>query len=356
MSKRVYSVLAVLGVALGSLFALEFAKTDPYLRLLSMQMVGEFPESRLPRILPAFSDAPHKYGFIDKNGALKIAAKFDDAGDFHEGLAAVRLGNRWGYVNTRGTMVIKPQFHRAKDFSNGLAAVKHGKLWGYINKNGAFVIKPQFFVAENFRETSATVSDYVKYGLVGRKGEMLLPISATRLDDFSSGVARVQIDRTYGFLRADGTWLQEPIYADAGEFNEGLAAFQKDGLWGYLNETGAVAIAPKFKHAATFFDGVAAVKCDDGKYGLIDSRGNFVVKPTFNGLARMTKPSWAQPVPISANGLTPFVEYLKGWGFASNETGQPLIEPQFPEVNPFSEGFACVAIKDKVVSPYRIER
>jgi len=356
MRKRICSILVVFGVAVCSFLLLEFAKADAYFKLLSVQLIAEYPDTKLPRLLPLFREVPHKYGFIDKTGALKVPASFDDASDFHEGLAAIRIGKRWGYVTTDGVMVIQPQFHRARDFSHGLAAVKKGNFWGYINKVGTFVIQPQFLVAEDFRENSATVSDYVNYGLVGRKGETLLPISASKLGDFSSGIARVKIKEKYGFLRENGTWLQKPIYADAGEFSEGLAAFEKDGLWGYLDDSGSVVIAPRFKHAATFFEGLAAVKGDNGRSGLIDSKGNWVVKPTFDGLARMTKPRWNQPVPISTNGLTPFVEHMKGWGFASNETGEPVIEPQFMEVNPFSEGFACVAIKEKIKSPYRIAR
>jgi hypothetical protein len=38
-------------------------------------------------------------------------------------------------------MVIKPQFDMAGDFSEGLAQVKIGNKWGYIDKTGRFAIR-----------------------------------------------------------------------------------------------------------------------------------------------------------------------------------------------------------------------
>jgi hypothetical protein len=42
---------------------------------------------------------PYKYGYIDKTGEIVIQPQFDDAGDFSEGLAPVRLNGKWGYVS-----------------------------------------------------------------------------------------------------------------------------------------------------------------------------------------------------------------------------------------------------------------
>ena len=110
-----------------------------------------------------------KWGYIDKSyfpmivpekeGLTKLAieAPFDVAGDFSEGLAAVKVANKWGYIDKAGKIVINPQFEFAGSFLAGLAPVTSGKCgeayphrpyWGYncrlgyIDKTGKYVWNP----------------------------------------------------------------------------------------------------------------------------------------------------------------------------------------------------------------------
>src|SRR6218665_2826497 len=50
-----------------------------------------------------------KCGYIDKNGKIAIKLQFDDAWDFHEGLARIKLGGKYGYIDKSGKIVIKPK-------------------------------------------------------------------------------------------------------------------------------------------------------------------------------------------------------------------------------------------------------
>jgi hypothetical protein len=100
-----------------------------------------------------------RYAFIDKTGAPISDLRFDDAGDFSEGLAPVRIGQRWGYVDASGQIVIEPRFESAEPFSDGLAAVRANGRTGFIKHNGTFVIDPQFSNAESFSDGRALVSN-----------------------------------------------------------------------------------------------------------------------------------------------------------------------------------------------------
>lgn len=62
-----------------------------------------------------------KYGYIDKAGKLAIKPQFDDAKDFHGGLASVNIG----YL----------------PFSYERGILSDGK-WGYIDKSGEYVWRP----------------------------------------------------------------------------------------------------------------------------------------------------------------------------------------------------------------------
>lgn len=86
------------------------------------------------------------YGFIDVNGGQVIPARYEWAGDFAEGLAAVELRGKWGFIDINGTPVIKPQYGDAYRFAEGLAAVKVSTIgkWGFINSEGRMVIPARF--------------------------------------------------------------------------------------------------------------------------------------------------------------------------------------------------------------------
>ena len=49
--------------------------------------------------------------------------KYDEVGDFHEGLAKVRFNQKWGYINEFGVEVIDFQYDDAGDFCMGRAKV-----------------------------------------------------------------------------------------------------------------------------------------------------------------------------------------------------------------------------------------
>ena len=98
-----------------------------------------------------------------------IQPQFDDAWDFSDGLARVRIGGKWGYVNKEGQVVIKPQFDDIWDFSGGLARVRVDGKYGYINREGQYVIKPQFDGAgTGFSEGLAPVKKDGKWGYISK--------------------------------------------------------------------------------------------------------------------------------------------------------------------------------------------
>ena len=55
------------------------------------------------------------YGYIDRSGKMTVAPQFEEASDFAEERAAVRLGGKWGYIDAGGSLVIKPRFSGTVD-------------------------------------------------------------------------------------------------------------------------------------------------------------------------------------------------------------------------------------------------
>lgn len=63
--------------------------------------------------------------------------RYQNVRSFSEGLAPVQASNgRWGFINMNNQWVIQPKFEDAQEFKDGRAAVKMNSKWGFINKQG----------------------------------------------------------------------------------------------------------------------------------------------------------------------------------------------------------------------------
>ena len=72
---------------------------------------------------------------IDNKGNISIKMEYQEAKNFSEGLAAIKIGDKWGYINKKGDYEIKPKYGKAYDFKNEIARVAVNNKYGYINKH-----------------------------------------------------------------------------------------------------------------------------------------------------------------------------------------------------------------------------
>lgn len=141
-------------------------------------------------------DIKDKTGFMDRAGNLVITPQFEDAEDFREGLAPVKVrsdetawcprdesGSRkgftmkWGYVDKTGKLVIAPQYESVSPFSEGLAAINNCDEAFFIDKSGKKVISGNFSYASPFAGGLARVDVMTKNGLqwgyIDKSGKMI---------------------------------------------------------------------------------------------------------------------------------------------------------------------------------------
>ena len=119
-----------------------------------------------------------KWGYVNEHGKYIISPKFEEAGDFIEGLARIRVHLKYGFINEKGKPKIRPQFDNARDFSEGMAAVMvynldNQPVWGYIDITGHFVIKPQYGEASDFSEGKALVNRDNTIFYIDRCGDII---------------------------------------------------------------------------------------------------------------------------------------------------------------------------------------
>ncbi|PJZ67682.1 hypothetical protein CH371_06685 [Leptospira wolffii] len=129
-----------------------------------------------------------------------------------------------------------------------------------------------------------------------------------------------------GVVRETGEELLPPAYKWIGyKASNGLRSFVKSELAGYLGSDWKEKILPTFEAGGFFSEGYAVVK-KDGKYGIIDTKGKFIV------------PTEYEMIRDFSDGMAAFSTEGE-FGFL-NTKGEAVILPQFKKVSDFHNGVA----------------
>lgn len=253
-----------------------------------------------------------KWGYIDGTGAVAIEPRFRDAGEFHDGRAAVYVDRKWGYIDERGEVVIAAEYTEAGAFGDGVAIVerKEGKTKTarMIDTSGKVLVEleatddcePRESAPGGWWMVREKGDRYSKYVFLGRDGE-----------------------------RLEGDWRQ------ACPFSEGLAAvgFQKENqalkVWSYIGTDGKVAVSGDWLRADPFAEGKAYVERTDGGPRFIDKEGKtlFEVKVVQHAMRPFSE------------GMAAFQGQEARWGFI-DATGKVVIGPIYEAVGDFHDGRA----------------
>jgi hypothetical protein len=227
---------------------------------------------------------------INSKGEIKVTLQdAETVKNFKEGLSAFSIidssGVKWGFVDKEGMVKINSQFLNTGNFSNGKCAVANsdGK-WGYIDKEGKILINYQFESAKEFVDGKAIVVSGDKTGLIDEEGKYLInPQFSDMLDDGDKYL--IEQDKKWGWCDKEGKIIINPQFGEAFPFmGNDLAAVQSGKSWGYIDIDGKIVINPQFDMALPY-NGKLALVVSSGKIGFIDVEGKYIINPQFDDVS-----------------------------------------------------------------------
>ena len=210
---------------------------------------------------------------------------FDSFGDFHEGLAKIKVDGKIGFIDRDGNVAIPCLYDSASDrgFSDGLCCVEKDGMSGYIDKNGDVAVSLDFSKTGQFCEGMAWVCKEGKYGYIDKDGQITIPFEYARASDFKDGMAAVVVDKKSGIIDRTGQIITPFEYDDIYPFHDGLAMVSKDGSYGFIDIHGKLAVPIEYSSASLFKNGLSIVS-KDHKYGGIDTAGIVVIPMQYDYL------------------------------------------------------------------------
>lgn len=206
------------------------------------------------------------YGYINRNGEVKIDFKYVGAEEFSEGLALVHksgaMDGEYGFINADGEEVIPCIYSDACSFSDGVALVTEANHtenedWYYIDKNGNRLFDTQYPIMRSFHDG---------YALVLKEGYGF-PVPPS-----------VDIPKKWAYMTKSGELANDMEFDDAYDFSEGYAIVKNNGKWGVIDTDFNLVVDYKYDNIGSGFkNGIVPVYDENNKVlHYITPRGDII--------------------------------------------------------------------------------
>jgi ligand-binding SRPBCC domain-containing protein len=224
-----------------------------------------------------------------------------------------------------------------------LVAFYQGEKWHFLDSDGKTMFENNRILDvngynEGLYNVVADVKGEIKNCFMNTKGELVIITNYDEIKDFNFGKALVinnypeeLIDKRYGFINKDGKVFIKPSLIDATYFTEGLAYIYDENRRGYIDTNGLMKISLEDGIVGyPFSEGIAAISNKEYKVSFINKLGKQILpfdyqEPAYfvGGLAK-----------ANIDGVVGLMDI----------TGKIVINPQYSELNKFSEGCSFVGI------------
>ena len=230
---------------------------------------NEFQEKPSPVINGMFhvkNENGNYENYVADKTLKKIGNEYLSVGNYNSGLApVVEKGQFVKYINQSGKTVFELKEYKgetiiaATEFQNHKAVFKtSSNHYGFINTTGKVVLPPMYDYASLFYGEYAVVRKEDKMALINEKGEEVIAFDKHVICQFLP--------------------------------SEGVFPFidREEDAWGYMNLKGEKVIKAnkRFKRALNFINGHAIFYNSNYEAGLIDKKGNIVIRAKYQSLAQ----------------------------------------------------------------------
>ncbi|MAE85207.1 MAG: hypothetical protein CMB80_20905 [Flammeovirgaceae bacterium] len=146
-----------------------------------------------------------KHGFIDENGKLRVANRYDEALPYNEGLAPIKLLGRWGFIDKAEILKIQPFYKYSSTFLNGLAIIQTNDGFGIITPAGKEVVEVRWKNIERLSTGNYRIVDWdEKVGLCDINGRFIVRPNYESIEDTENELLIVSKNGLKGILDYQG--------------------------------------------------------------------------------------------------------------------------------------------------------
>ena len=240
-------------------------------------------------------DTLGNYGYVNYQGDIILPCQNKVVRTFNEGLMVVgNKNNKYGYVDTKGAWAIDTIYDDARDFGNGLARVKVDEKWQFIEHNGNVVSRFNYDdILTGFSCNRAFVKNGNAIEMIDSDGKKIAIVEADSVFGFSEGFATFKKNGKYGKIDTDGNVVIQPLFENLFSTNKGLSVFIKNDKQGVVDTIGNVIV--EAIHEEMFqVEGFSLLCFEDDNWSkgtYYDCMGRLIWKDMDNGRQLPNKPT-----------------------------------------------------------------
>lgn len=268
-----------------------------------------------------------KYGLINTKGEYLLDTIYQKITDFNDfGLAIVSKNNPYktknGQVSSRRTQ-------------------------GIIDINGKFTILPEYFNITYLEDLEIYIIDHHSYqqsksplkkSLYSASKGWIENATYNSIGKFKNGLAIVIKDKKRGMINKDGDVVIPVMYEYVFEESDGLIRVSKDKLTAFFDTKGNIVIPLKDNRAGSFIHGVSIVYSTTGNYShpelaLMNKDGITITDYIFSTIKPFT---YYEDI----DKTLAFAKPLKGlFGGLIDTAGNYVVKPKFSNINVDKNGY-----------------
>lgn len=275
--------------------------------------VGDFADG------VAWVNLKGKIGYVDTEGEVIIPPKYRKAGDFVNGFAWVIVEGKYGFIDKSGELVIPAIYSKVSNFStDGFSVATKGKKVGVIDKTGNWVVASKYKEIKQVTDGIYLASKRKKHWLVNivtgeikrlpRYSRVIVnsdgileaskrnsktdlidvegkPVTAASIGNFyksKEGLIIAGSGKNKGVINYDGDTIL-PFENRKVEFlgEQLIKVLSRDRSWSIANTKGE-AVSCCYQAVTNYVNGFAFAQNNEGKWGLINTNGIWVSKPSYD--------------------------------------------------------------------------
>ncbi len=230
-------------------------------------------------------------GWHHRHGAgWGIGIGFPVWGDpWYDNYATVPTMNmKRGYIDTMGRIIASPtntMVFKANDYG---ILIYNNDAYGFVNKKGTFIAHTEYkkLIPVEGEAVLIAMNQNKKFGLLSMiEDKTLLSFSYEDIRYLGSGLFAYKTKEGYGLVNKEGEILTPPSYKEILNAGDGIVPAKDKTGWKLLDLTGKEIqkLDPKIS-SVTSYEGNRAGYKKDGKWGILDEKGNPITAPTYDNL------------------------------------------------------------------------
>ena len=185
---------------------------------------------------------------LDESGEYLIPPenRISEVLNFCEELYMIKKDGKYGFINSNGNLWIANRYDSLLCFSDQRCGYKLGDKWGFIDKEERLIVQPIYDQVFPYKEGVAVIVQKGKFGLIDPSGKLILSLKYVSIDRSLGNYLLKDVNGNIGIANASGDMMLRTDYKDIIPIGGNLLVVNQDARVGLMDYGGYMKLDLKY--------------------------------------------------------------------------------------------------------------